>query len=68
MWKFLFNKDLIVNLFPFCFCLCPTASGRQKARADTIGINRIQIGHRIGVKLFHESELRICFRDSGEEE
>jgi hypothetical protein len=50
MRKLLFDKDLIVNLFSFCFRLCPTASGKQKAGADTTGINRTQIGHRIGVK------------------
>ena len=68
MCKSLFNKHLNNILFPFCFRLCPTVSGEQISPAETTGINQAQIGRKIKFKLFYNNVLRVCFRDSGEDE
>ena len=68
MTKFLFDKHLSYNLFPFCFRLCPTVSGNRMIGAETTGINRTQSGHRIRVNLLYNNGLRVCFRDSDEDE
>jgi len=68
MAKSLFNKHLSYNLFPFCFRFCPTVSGNGMVEAETTGSNRTQSGHKIGLKLFYNSCLRVCVRDSGGDE
>ncbi len=67
MTKSLFNKHLSIDLFPFCFRLCPTVSGNRTVGAETTGSNRTQSGHKIRLKLFYDNGLRVCFRDSGED-
>ena len=68
MAKFLFNKHLSINLFPFCFRFCPTVSGNRMVGVETNGSNRTQSGHKIKLKLFYNNGLRICFRDSGKDD
>ena len=68
MMKSLFNKHLGINLFQFCFRLCPTVYGNGMVGTETNGSNRTQIGHNIRFKFFHNNGLCIYFRDSGEEE
>ena len=64
MRKFLFDKYLSYDLFPFCFRLFPTASGKQRDITETTGTNQTQIGCKIGAKLFYNNGLQICVRDS----
>ena len=68
MTKSLFNKHLSINLFPFCFRLCPTVSGNRMIGMETTGSNRTQSRHKIKLKLFYNNELRVCACDSGEDE
>ena len=68
MRKSLFNKHLSINLFPFCFRLCPTVSVNGMVGAETTGSNRTQSGHKIRLKLLYNNDLCVCFRDSGEDE
>ena len=59
MTKSLFNNHLGINLFPFCFRLCPTVSENRMIEAETTGSNRTQIGRKIRLKLFYDNGLRV---------